>query len=254
MKIDSLGNVVWKYKYDPGSNSTSWNLTLTNDNGFAIVGNKYGPGGSATTLLTKTDSAGIVQWARTLGGYYDVWASHILQTRDGGFAISGRRPVSNDFCLSLIKTDSLGFNGGCYDGIATVTATALNDTVIDFIISDSSVTITTIPYTATFPPVGSEITLCAPNGVNEYESVQNNIEIAPNPSNGTFMLSFSTIPTEPIKIALIDLLGNTIYKNKTVLSNLNFEVAFPEKVKNGIYICRIISSTGTINIKVVLER
>ena len=106
------------------SHSQVWNKTLggtgdewafsvinTSDGGFAFAGYTTSSGaGKADVWLVKTDSSGNQQWNRTYGGKGFDWASSVIETSDGGYAVAGSTYASDEMVYDcwLVKTDSLG--------------------------------------------------------------------------------------------------------------------------------------------------
>ncbi len=86
----------------------------TSDGGYAIAGSNASimyPAWERAPILIKTDASGKLLWNRTFGTGH-VATSSIIQTQDGGFAMSGTNiglPVTNPVYSGwLIKTDSNG--------------------------------------------------------------------------------------------------------------------------------------------------
>ncbi len=123
VKTDAFGNVQWNTTYGGTGEDVACSLIATSDDGYAIAGVSgcsddfwYWFGiflGGGDAWLVKTDALGNMQWNRTYGGAADDWASSLVETSDGGYAIAGTfnftasfGPGSGDFWL--IKTDALG--------------------------------------------------------------------------------------------------------------------------------------------------
>ncbi|MBP9192983.1 MAG: T9SS type A sorting domain-containing protein [Ignavibacteria bacterium] len=94
MKIDSVGNLLWEQHYPFTRADAGITLDTTFDGGFIIGGAtlSYGvPVGSdcANAYCIKTDSAGNLQWYKSIGGpFYDI-AWHVMQARDSNFVFAG---------------------------------------------------------------------------------------------------------------------------------------------------------------------
>jgi hypothetical protein len=115
VKTDKYGNIQWKKTYGDANGVSEGNyLIQTNDGGYAIVGD-YGrsnaPGGW-DFLFIKTDSAGNLQWSKVIAGpdgQDDDRAECIVQTSDGGYALTGSTSIPGNTPLFwLVKTDSAG--------------------------------------------------------------------------------------------------------------------------------------------------
>jgi hypothetical protein len=100
VKIDSSGNVQW-IKSVYGGYRVS--MVGTSDGGFALC---------SDLTLVKTDSEGNAQWTKGVGP--DGQAHSLIQTRDGGYAITGVASLptadgQNWITYSwIVKTDSEG--------------------------------------------------------------------------------------------------------------------------------------------------
>ncbi len=108
MKISSAGKEIWTKTYNIG---IGYSLTLTSDNGIAISGSLQ-EGSSQDIFLLKTDTAGTLQWGKTFGGGGFDYGSSMIETSDGGFAITGitdsHSQGHGNQDVYLIKTNSTG--------------------------------------------------------------------------------------------------------------------------------------------------
>jgi hypothetical protein len=86
-------------------------VVQTGDGGYAIIGdtNSYGAG-NADVWLVKTDANGVVQWTQTYGGTGYDFGESIVQTDDGGYAITGSTSSygAGNWDFWLVKTDANG--------------------------------------------------------------------------------------------------------------------------------------------------
>ena len=127
VKTTSSGNVSWTKTYGGFQNDCGMTVKQTSDGGYAVCGgtNSVGSGGYDLFLM-KTNSTGNLLWTKTYGGSADEGPSggmfflfsntdrdvSMVNTNDGGFAITS---LSNSFPggnVYLVKTDSDG-NSGC---------------------------------------------------------------------------------------------------------------------------------------------
>ncbi len=130
VKTDSAGNMQWNQSFSESIWDWPYGMTQTSDGGYALVGVASSSlGGAGPILLLKTDSAGNIQWTKNIGTNMQ-WATSVIQTRDGGYAVTGGR----NFVLA--KTDAQGnvqwtFNGTSTESLAnSVIQTADGDYVI----------------------------------------------------------------------------------------------------------------------------
>ena len=110
VKTDSEGKMEWNRTYGGTNDEQYGHLIQTEDGGYVIVGrtNSFGAG-DWDAWLFKTDALGNMQWNKTYGGPRSDGGHRIIQTSDGGYAISGTANYyggCGDFWL--IKTDSVG--------------------------------------------------------------------------------------------------------------------------------------------------
>ena len=112
VRVDSQGNLMWNktYEYDAPINFFRA-FTQTGDEGFAVVGVYMNDShGEGQIWLVKTDQSGDMQWNKTIIGPLGNFASSIIQTNDGGYAIIDTSWTLGDFpsTIKIFKTDSNG--------------------------------------------------------------------------------------------------------------------------------------------------
>jgi hypothetical protein len=117
------GNDGWLIKTDPAGN-IQWTRTVgdtglqeleavvqTSDGGYAAIGvNKTAGTQHYDILLVKTNSAGVIQWERNIGGQSYEIGNALQETSDGGFILAGQTysygNLDGDYYL--VKTNSTG--------------------------------------------------------------------------------------------------------------------------------------------------
>jgi len=111
IKTDSAGTVQWNQTYGGANDDIGYSVVQTSDGGYAIAGEtlSYGAGGTDVWLV-KTDSTGVAQWNQTYGGTNDDYGRSVVQTSDGGYAITGwtQSYGAGSGDSWLIKTDAAG--------------------------------------------------------------------------------------------------------------------------------------------------
>ncbi len=120
VKINYLGDTLWTKTYGQ-SGRYSWgnDIIQTADGGYAITGliKTASPNGGYDLYLVKIDASGTVQWENEFkvepsnSSFTSSDGRSILQTSDGGFAISGTWFSGSTYELLLIKTDNNGTVG-----------------------------------------------------------------------------------------------------------------------------------------------
>lgn len=111
VKVDSSGTSQWNKTYGGTSTDEAYCIIQTSDGGYALAGTTASYGSSGYDFwIVRTDSSGNKQWDKAFGGTGDDIAYSMVQTIDGGFAITGSTSSfgsgKEDFWL--VKTDSSG--------------------------------------------------------------------------------------------------------------------------------------------------
>ena len=111
VKTDSAGTMQWNKTYGGSAGESGNSMVQTSDGGYAlfVVTASFGAGGQDAWLV-KTDSAGTMQWNKTYGGPGTETAIYLIQTLDGGYALTGGTSSFGNGGLDLyiIKTDASG--------------------------------------------------------------------------------------------------------------------------------------------------
>ncbi len=118
--------------------------------------------------------------------------------------------------------------------------------------------IVTTPYqaTETFNSVVYNhtvtVTVLMPVKVDEYDKLQNNVSIYPNPSSGNFSIQFDDLKIGDVEIIITDIAGRIVYQNKQKVVNTlsNFDL----DVKNGLYFVKIINKDKRNVKKLVIQK
>lgn len=108
-KIDSNGKLLW-YKTFGEDEPTDFGKAILQckDGGFVITGmtNSYSKYGGSDIWLIKTDKNGDTLWTKEYGTSEDDIGNDVIQTPDGGYAITGS--IYDNRYAFLLKTDSMG--------------------------------------------------------------------------------------------------------------------------------------------------
>jgi hypothetical protein len=112
LKLNSEGSLLWSKTIGGGKDDEGFSIVQTKDAGYAITGetNSFGMGGYDVYVI-KVDSTGNLQWTKTIGGGNNDIGNSIIQSRDGGYAITGVTYSFNDTTngdVYAMKLDSSG--------------------------------------------------------------------------------------------------------------------------------------------------
>ena len=92
-----LGEVAWIKSFGGSGDDTAREVIVTSDGGYAILGFTNSTDGDLTGKSTnvndywllRLDAEGELLWTKTYGGSEDDQGQSVIQTADGGFAITG---------------------------------------------------------------------------------------------------------------------------------------------------------------------
>jgi hypothetical protein len=96
--------------YGTANNEDAYAVDVTSDGGYILSGSSYGNGtGGTDAMLTKTDSAGNLQWSKIYGGTGNELAIYVKAVPGGGYVFSGET-FSNDPAgdAFIARTDANG--------------------------------------------------------------------------------------------------------------------------------------------------
>ncbi len=114
---DSSGNLLWTKTYGDSDLSFGYKTKMaqTSDGGYLITGSGDGSGGGWAMFFMKIDASGNLLLSRQWdsGGYTYEYGSSIIETADGGYAITGTTDVNDDVYgadddMFIAKFDSSG--------------------------------------------------------------------------------------------------------------------------------------------------
>lgn len=96
VKVDSFGNLIWEQSFGGEGIEVSYDIAKTADNGFVVVGNTFSANGDiflnhgeSDMWMIKLDEKGTMIWEQTYGGSQFDLAQAVVQSKDGGFLITG---------------------------------------------------------------------------------------------------------------------------------------------------------------------
>jgi hypothetical protein len=127
LKIDESGAILWSRLIGTDNPFPFGEpIQQTSDSGYIFFGERTGINNK---IISKTNSSGDEVWSKLFSSSLDMSMSSLLQTEDGGIAISGNLQDSNSINPFIIKLDSIGntewtklYNDsvGCVSGALTL--------------------------------------------------------------------------------------------------------------------------------------
>jgi hypothetical protein len=140
VKLDSSGNVIWTKTIGGSNSDAAYSIIQSSDGGYVVAGYTESFGaGYRDIYVVKLDSAGNVQWAKTIGGSSDDEAYSIIQSSDGSYVVAGytesfgaggadfyvvKMDANGDVCFSQNITNySVSSNVGSFSAPSPVSST-----------------------------------------------------------------------------------------------------------------------------------
>jgi hypothetical protein len=91
-------------------------------------------------------------------------------------------------------------------------------------------------------------------GIHDYSGLSD-LDIYPNPNNGTFTVQLSAAEPHESNIELINMQGKVVYKDRIMLlKGLNSEKIQLEQFANELYYLRVVSEKGIVTKKVLIRK
>lgn len=112
LKTNSLGDTLWTKHYGDTLDEVINSVRQTSDGGYIMTGYSDSFGAAHQNMyVVKTDSAGDTMWTKTYSGDRSSGGKDIIQTSDGGYAITGSIITASPpggFDLYVVKIDESG--------------------------------------------------------------------------------------------------------------------------------------------------
>ncbi|HWQ66383.1 MAG TPA: hypothetical protein VN372_05890 [Methanospirillum sp.] len=123
LRLDPSGNSVWQKALGGNQTDEGGDILQTSDGGYTLVGYTLSDDGDATghhgggdLWMIRLDPGGNLLWQKTLGGSRRESGGSIIQTSDGGYAITGNSYSSDGDATTnhgssdvwVVKTDANG--------------------------------------------------------------------------------------------------------------------------------------------------
>lgn len=226
LKVDSAGNLQWEHALGGSDNDYGVSLAATADGGAVVCGHTGSTDGDVGTnqgmndlWVLKVDASGALQWETTHGGSLDDYASEVIPTSDGGYAVMASSDSDDgdvgsnngDRDAWLVQLDDQGalIWSLVLGGSALDRGSALRQTADDgFVLSASS--------------ASNDGDVSGNNGNNDHWVVRltggpasipergpSILTIGPNPTTGTFTIRMGT-HTRGDRVRVMDSIGRTV--------------------------------------------
>ncbi|MCF8246651.1 MAG: T9SS type A sorting domain-containing protein [Saprospiraceae bacterium] len=108
VKVSGNGSTLWQKSYGGSDWDFGNDLAITCDGGFIISGISDSDATDRDIYLVKTDWDGNMQWEQRFGGPNYDHGNAVIQTKDGGYLVTGNNQEVGSDDLVLIKTDDKG--------------------------------------------------------------------------------------------------------------------------------------------------
>lgn len=251
MKFSETGIYKWGKRIGGIKPDEGYSVHQTTDNGFIICDEPEDSTSVSSTTsqtgLIKTDSTGVVQWAKiirhTSKGTFPFGS---VQNKDKSLTIAGMDGSYGDTArITLTRTDSL-YSSVCQETTITlpssslsVTNTAVGSVItlngeLTFSVSDSTLQ---IPYS----------NLCSDVSIKEYKA-NDQILLYPNPASNQLYIETNTV--DKLNVDLYDVNGRHMF-SKNVSDKSNIDVT---SLNEGIYTLTIKTADWLITKKLVIMR
>lgn len=115
IKLDATGNIEWKKSFGGSGEDKGYDISETADGGYILTGYTNSSDGDVTFnngsvdyWVVKLDNTGSLQWQKSFGGSSADAPYFIIQTLDGGYAVTG-------FSTSTDGSGDVTGNNGSFD-------------------------------------------------------------------------------------------------------------------------------------------
>lgn len=278
VKTDSSGNIEWEHTFGGSGGEGLPAFSMTSDNGILLAGSTGSPVSGDVTFrysgtggdgwIVKTDSMGVKQWVKTLGGTGSEFFGSSIQTNDGGYLLQGLT-FSNDFDVSgnhgiadswLVKTDSVGtlqwqrcFGGSSFDAGCDMLLTTDGGLLMSNFSGSNDGDVSghhgvTMAYDIWIVKL-SPLSL----GVEESTTEITAFSVFPNPVSSSAEIIFDLERETVISLSISDINGKMvkqIYSGKLSKGNHVFEWEPYGEIQTGIYLINITGDEFSVTRKI----
>jgi DNA replication initiation complex subunit (GINS family) len=107
VKVAGDGHAIWERSFGSIGEDEANNIIRTKDGGYIVVGLTNSKGaGSGDAWVVKLSKTGDLLWDQTFGTKENDFANAVIQTKDGGYAVTGFSGEKSD--IFVVKLDAKG--------------------------------------------------------------------------------------------------------------------------------------------------
>ena len=109
-KLDNTGNLKWTKTIGGLKTEVGYSIVQAKDKGYAITGYTFSFGDTVygDVYIVKLDSVGNLKWTTSIGGSENDQGNSIIQTKDGGYILTGQTSSFGSGGVYVVKLDSTG--------------------------------------------------------------------------------------------------------------------------------------------------
>ena len=272
IKLDTAGTIKWQKVYGGSGSDGARFAEQTADGGYIATGYSNSTNGDVTgnhgntdAWVLKTDSAGIIQWQKSLGGSNSDDACVVHATTDGGYMVAAFTGSTDGDVTSnhggndywVVKLDSTSspvwqktFGGTNNDRATSLQLTTDGGIVVSGYSSSTDVDVTGNHGSSDFWVVKlTRDSLLTANTEHSSVNNQENISIYPNPASAAFTISSEGRKIK--EITVVNISGEIVYRS--VIDNFQTRIDLSKEAK-GIYIIKITDNNNNeTNKKIILQ-
>jgi hypothetical protein len=269
VKLDSLGTIQWQKSLGGSGGENAYSVQQTNDKGYIVAGFTGSSNGDVTVhygsvdyWVVKLDSAGNLQWQKTLGGIGADEAYSLWQCVDGGYIVAGLSS-SNNYDVSgnhggpddywIAKLDTIGniqwqkcLGGSGYDVAYSIQQTVDGCYIMAGVTESNDGDVSGNHGAGDFWVVK----LCYVVGTDEITINNNGVNIFPNPTDGKFTVEIKANTSGKYEIEIYNITGEKVYSANTNENTIDIDLT---NYARGLYFVRVRNDRFVKAGKVILE-
>ena len=246
IRTNSIGDTIWTKTFGGVNYDDGYQIKVTPDSGYVVVGYSSSFDTSGTPFCFKTDFEGNLQWSKiAFEGQGSSYSSLVIS--DSAIYVSGTR---NNLGLSSVSFSRIGLNGyGC--NLIPIQTPEKHYTLQ---VHSPGTLVGTggTYYSHPFQTISgtSVVEICDIVGIPSYpHSLNYFFQIDPNPASTTFTINSSLIENENGTIEIIDVLGRNVF---TGIARVKAEYNIAS-LTAGVYFVQLKTREGTAVSKLVIS-